>query len=170
MQSGRLAALALLCALALPRAARARTYPLLDPRTTELITAEVSGDAAYDHIRVLSAYHRPQGSDTLYVAAKYAEGKARAFGLEGVRLLMLASSRATWNPGTSDLWIVGEHPERIAGSIQNRIHLADRSRPADVTASTSTTAPSPWVARPDRGTTAPSRRKRCSTGFRGWSG
>src|SRR6185437_13347055 len=47
------------------------------------------------------------------------------------------SKRATWNPGTSDLWIVDDHGaplERVASSIDNRIELADRSRPADVTA------------------------------------
>src|SRR5262249_2798198 len=44
------------------------------------------------------------------------------------------SLRTLWNPGSSDLWIEGDPPERLASSIQNRIHLADRSRPADVTA------------------------------------
>ncbi|HET9984127.1 MAG TPA: hypothetical protein VFQ38_11090 [Longimicrobiales bacterium] len=75
MPSGRLAALALLCARALPRAARAETYPLPDPRTTEPITAEISGDAAYDPMRVLSAYPRPQGSDTPGGAGRLLVGK-----------------------------------------------------------------------------------------------
>ena len=118
-------------------AATAQQYPLLDSTLTNRISAEISGDAAYDHIRILSAYHRPQGSDTLFVAASYVERMARAFGLDSVHLIMQDSKRATWNPGTSDLWIVDAHGaplERIASSIDNRIELADRSRPADVTA------------------------------------
>lgn len=119
------------------RYAAAQQYPLLDSVRTNLITAEISGDAAFDHIRALSQYHRPQGSDTLYLAAQYVERMARAFGLDSVALIMQPSKRATWNPGTADLWLVGPNGaplERIASSIQTHLHLADRSRPADVTA------------------------------------
>ncbi|PYP61197.1 MAG: hypothetical protein DMD26_18140, partial [Gemmatimonadetes bacterium] len=122
--------------IAIPGAA-AQQYPLLDSVRTNVITAEISGDAAFDHIRALSPYHRPQGSDTLYIAAQYVERMARAFGLDSVALVMQPSKRLTWNPGTSDLWLVGADGapvERIASSIQTRLHLADRSRPADVTA------------------------------------
>jgi hypothetical protein len=117
-----------------PALARAQRYPLLDSTAVAMLSGEISGDAAYDHIRVLTSYHRPQGSDTLAVAAHYVERMARQFGLQQVRYIELPSLRQTWNPGNSDLWIVGPQPERIASAIQNRIHLADRSRPADVTA------------------------------------
>jgi hypothetical protein len=116
------------------RAVAAQTYSLLDSTKVALLAGEISGDAAYDHVRVLSNYHRPQGSDTLMVAAQYVERMAKAFKLERVKIHTLPSLRTTWNPGFADLWIVGDNPERIASSIQNRIHLADRSRPADVTA------------------------------------
>ena len=117
-----------------PGVALAQRYPLLDSTVVAYLSSEISGDAAYDHVRVLTSFHRPQGSDTLGVAARYVERMARQFGLQGVRYIELPSLRQPWNPGTSDLWIVGAQPERIASSIQNRIHLADRSRPADVTA------------------------------------
>jgi hypothetical protein len=120
--------------VAVPAALHAQSYPLLDSTRVAFLSGEISGDAAYDHVRVLSNYHRPQGSDTLMVAAQYVERMAKAFGLSGVHIITLPSLRATWNPGFADLWIVGAKPERIASSIQNRIHLADRSRPADVTA------------------------------------
>ena len=130
--------LSLLAAAAtLSHVAGAQQYPLLDSVKTNVITAEISGDAAFDHIRALSPYHRPQGSDTLYLAAQYVERMARAFGLDSVALITQPSKRLTWNPGTSDLWLAaadGTPLERIASSIQTRLHLADRSRPADVTA------------------------------------
>jgi hypothetical protein len=117
--------------------ATGQQYPLLDSTYTNLIAAEISGDAAFDHIRALSPYHRPQGSDTLYLAAQYVERMARAYGLDSVALIIQPSKRLTWNPGTSDLWLVsadGLPLERIASSIQTRLHLADRSHPADTTA------------------------------------
>ncbi len=117
-----------------PSLAEAQRYPLLDSTAVAMLSGEISGDAAYDHIRVLTSYHRPQGSDTLGVAARYVERTARQLGLQQVRYIELPSLRQTWNPGNSDLWILGAQPERIASAIQNRIHLADRSRPADVTA------------------------------------
>ena len=129
----RLAAYGATLALA-SGAVHAQRYPLLDSTAVALLSGEISGDAAYDHVRVLTSYHRPQGSDTLGVAARYVERMANAFGLQQVRYIELPSLRQPWNPGTSDLWIVGAKPERIASAIQNRIHLADRSRPADVTA------------------------------------
>jgi len=129
-----LVAVAAAAAVFTPSLVEAQRYPLLDSAAVAMLSGEISGDAAYDHIRVLTSYHRPQGSDTLGVAARYVERMARQFGLEQVRYIELPSLRQTWNPGNSDLWIVGARPERIASAIQNRIHLADRSRPADVTA------------------------------------
>ena len=126
---------ALLIAASLtPAFAGGQRFALLDSNAVAMLSGEISGDAAYDHIRVLTNYHRPQGSDTLAVAARYVERMAKQFGLQNVRYIELPSLRQTWNPGNSDLWIVGAEPERIASAIQNRIHLADRSRPADVTA------------------------------------
>src|SRR3954454_19840728 len=51
----------------------AQRYPLLDSTAVAMLSGEISGDAAYDHVRVLSGFHRPQGSDTLGVAARYVE-------------------------------------------------------------------------------------------------
>ena len=128
------AALVVLAVSAAPSMAHAQRFALLDSTKVAYLSGEISGDAAYDHVRILTSYHRPQGSDTLGVAARYVERTARQYGLQAVRYIELPSLRQPWNPGTADLWIVGAQPERIASSIQNRIHLADRSRPADVTA------------------------------------
>ena len=65
-----------------PGVAAAQRYPLLDSTAVALLSGELSGDAAYDHVRVLTSYHRPQGSDTLGVAARYVERMAKQFGLQ----------------------------------------------------------------------------------------
>ncbi|MBE0592606.1 MAG: hypothetical protein IH616_09435, partial [Gemmatimonadales bacterium] len=114
--------------------ARAQVLPVLDAERTQLITQETSGDAAYEHIRYMTQFHRPDGgSDGLWAVAEYVADKARAFGLSDVQLIKQPFSERPWNASFADLWIVEPAPERIAGTVQSVLHLADNSRPADVT-------------------------------------
>jgi hypothetical protein len=121
--------------MALAPGAAAQELPLLDPGQTRLISQEVSGDAAYEHIRFMTHFHRPRGgSDGLWSVAEYVAQKAEAFGLSDVQIIKQASSRGRpWNATFADLWIVEPAPERIASTLQSVLHLADMSRPADVT-------------------------------------
>jgi hypothetical protein len=114
--------------------ARAQVLPVLDADRTQLITQEVSGDAAYEHIRYMTQFHRPDGgSDGLWAVAEYMAEKARSFGLTDVQLIKQPFSERPWNASFADLWIVEPAPERLAGTVQSVLHLADNSRPADVT-------------------------------------
>ena len=113
---------------------RAQVLPVLDAERTQLITQETSGDAAYEHIRYMTQFHRPDGgSDGLWAVAEYVAAKARAFGLSDVELIKQPFGERPWNASFADLWIVEPAPERIAGTVQSVLHLADNSRPADVT-------------------------------------
>ena len=52
------------------RAAAAQDLSILDPGHTQLISQEISGDAAYGHVRFMSQFHRPRGgSDGLWSVA-----------------------------------------------------------------------------------------------------
>ncbi len=108
---------------------------LPDPHV-RLISEEISGDAAYAHIRHNSQFHRPRGgSDGLWKVAQYYEEKAREYGLTDVKLIKQAyGTTRPWNARFADLWITGDRPQRIASTIQTPLHLADLSRAADVTA------------------------------------
>jgi len=115
------------------RSLPAQELTLLPPDRTRLITQEVSGDAAYEHIRYMTQYHRPDGgSDGLWAVAEYVAAKARAMGLRDVRLVKQAFYERPWNASFADLWIVAPEPERLASTVQSVLHLADNSRPADV--------------------------------------
>ena len=109
---------------------------ILPDDQVRLISAEISGDAAYAHIRHNSQFHRPRGgSDGLWKVAQYYEEKAREYGLTDVKLIKQAyGTTRPWNAKFADLWIAGEKPERIASTIQHPLHLADFSRAANVTA------------------------------------
>lgn len=120
--------------LALAQGAGAQELPLLNPDYTRLISQEVSGDAAYEHIRFMTQFHRPRGgSDGLWRVAQYVAQRAKAFGLSDVQIIKQASSGRPWNASFADLWIVQPAPERVASTLQSVLHLADLSRAADVT-------------------------------------
>jgi hypothetical protein len=116
------------------RVAAAQDLPVLDPGHARLILQEVSGDASYEHSRYQTQFHRPRGSDGLWKVAEYFERKAHEYGLERVSLIKQASTGRPWNARFADLWIVEPEPERLASTLQSVLHLADNSRPADVTA------------------------------------
>ena len=114
--------------------ARAQVLPVLDAERTQFITQETSGDAAYEHIRYMTQFHRPDGgADGLWAVAEYVAAKARSFGLSDVQLIKQPFGERPWNVSYADLWIVEPAPERIASTVQSVLHLADNSRPADVT-------------------------------------
>jgi hypothetical protein len=65
--------------------------------------------------------------------ARHYEEAARELGLAEVELLMQPYEERPWNAKFADLWLMGEAPERLASTLQTAVHLADYSRPADVT-------------------------------------
>ena len=127
----RLAAGLLLC---LTSTMTAQVLPLLDPARVRLISQEISGDAAFKHVRYLSMLHRPRVSEKLWEAATYVETEARKAGLERIALIKQPFAQPPWNTHFADLWVAGDRPERIASTIQNDVHLAEHSRPTDLTA------------------------------------
>ena len=112
----------------------AQNLPLLDAAKVRLLSQEISGDAAYKHIRFLSQLHRPRGTEKLWQAAEYVEAQAREAGLTRVALIKQPFTQPPWNTHFADLWIVGDRPERIASTLQNDVHLAEHSRPTNLTA------------------------------------
>jgi hypothetical protein len=119
-----------------PFSASAQRLDVLPELVTRQISEEISGDAAYAHIRHNSQYHRPRGgSDGLWKVAQYYEEKAREYGLSDVKIIKQKyGTTRPWNAKGGELWITGDQPERIASTIQTPLHLADFSRAADVTA------------------------------------
>ena len=125
-----------LLAVIIPVAAHAQRLDLLPEPVVRQISEEISGDAAFAHVRHNSQFHRPRGgSDGLWKVAQYYEEKAREYGLTDVRIIKQAyGTTRPWNAKSGELWITGDQPERIASTIQTPLHLADFSRSADVTA------------------------------------
>jgi hypothetical protein len=124
----------LLIGLAVPLHAGAQTLSVLDGAVARLIGEEVSGDAAYETIRTMTQWHRANGTPGLWRSAEYIAEQARAAGLEDVRVIRQAGRRPAWSAQSAELWIEGTSPMRVASMLESRLHLADYSRAADVTA------------------------------------
>ena len=76
----------------------AQELSVLDPKATRWITQEITGDAAYEHIRFMTQFHRSgAGSDALWRVAEYYAERAKAFGLTDVQLIKQTSDERPWN-------------------------------------------------------------------------
>jgi hypothetical protein len=113
----------------------AQDLKFLSQEEYKYLVEEISGDAAYEHLRFYTQFHRPRGgAQGLMEVAQYTERKARTFGLEDVRLIKQASDTVPWNAKRAELWLVEPDVERLADIVQTPLHLADNSRSVDVTA------------------------------------
>jgi len=126
----RLAALALLGFFGLA----GQSLKYLTPQEEAFLKGEISGDAAYEHLRHNTQFHRPRGgAEGLMEVARYYEQKAREYGLADVRLIKQKATYPAWNARFAELWMV-DPAERIASTVQTPLHLLDNSRPVEVTA------------------------------------
>ena len=102
--------------------------PFLSEEEYDWLSNEISGDAAYEHIRYFSHFHRAVGTPGLMEVAKYVERKAREYGLKEVRLIKQDSTRLGWECRYGEIWLTSPHVRLLASTRQVRLHLADYSR------------------------------------------
>ncbi len=115
-----------------PVTALAQRSPVIPPAVHDAIVNEISGDIAFEHIRWFTHYHRPMGGGEGYEAvAKYVEEKARAYGLEDVRVIRLKTETPSWTPRLGELTLTAPYTRRLAYTPEVALSLADYSRTAE---------------------------------------
>ena len=62
-----------------------QTSPFVPEKTERLLVNELSGDLAFETLRITTQWHKPSGSDGFFAVAHYVEEKAKAAGLSDVR-------------------------------------------------------------------------------------
>lgn len=113
----------------------AQTLPFFTEQQYKYLVGEISGDAAYEHLRFTTQFHKPGGgAEGLMSIAKYVEAKAKEYGLQDVKLIKQADTDPAWNARRAELWIVEPDIQLLASLVQTQLHLADHSRSADLTA------------------------------------
>ena len=124
----------LLACLASP-AARGQEVPFFSETHYRYLAGEISGDAAYEHLRFMTQFHRPRGgAPGLMRVAEYIEARAREYGLQDVKLIRQKAENPPWHARSASLWMIEPEIRLLADIMQTPIRLADYSRSADVTA------------------------------------
>ncbi len=113
----------------------AQTLPFFTDQQYKYLVGEISGDAAYEHLRFTTQFHKPDGgAPGLMEIAKYVEAKAKEYGLQDVKLIKQAHTAPAWEAKRAELWMVEPDIQMLGSLNQTQLHLADYSRSADVTA------------------------------------
>ena len=124
----------LLTLLALQPTARAQTTPFLSDDEIRMLSNEISGDRAFEHIRWLTHWHRDSGMEGYFKAAEYVMRAAKEAGLEEVRFVEQPLEGRNYTPRSAELWLVEPIEVKLADLGEHATYLADGSHDADVTA------------------------------------
>ena len=124
--------LMLLVLIALP--SRAQKLPFLNDDEIRMLANELSGDRAFEHIRVLSQWHRDSGMEGFFKAVDYMKQAAKDAGLEDVRFIEQPLEGPNYTARAAELWMVEPVEVKLADIGDAAVYLADGSHDADVTA------------------------------------
>jgi hypothetical protein len=110
----------------------AQQSPFMSDRVYRMLVNEISGDVAYEHIRVFTRYHKPTGSEGFEAVARYFEEKAKEYGLEDVRYIKQPFDGQNWTSKLGELWLTEPDVRRLAFTPEVQLSLADYSRSTDI--------------------------------------
>ncbi|MCB0277968.1 MAG: hypothetical protein KDD94_00595 [Calditrichaeota bacterium] len=113
--------------------------PFLSQDQINMLRNEISGDRAFEHIRVLTQWHRDSGMDGYFKAMDYVVAAAKEAGLSDVKMIAQPFEDNDGNPRnytakSAELWIVDPIELKLADIGDHALYLSDNSRDANVTA------------------------------------
>ncbi|HEX7312544.1 MAG TPA: M28 family peptidase [Pyrinomonadaceae bacterium] len=112
----------------------AQTTPFMSDEEIRMLSNEISGDRAFEHIRWLSHWHRDSGMEGFFKARDYVMQAAREAGVDEVRFIDQKLEGPNYTPRSAELWMVEPVELKLADIGEHAVYLADMSRDADVTA------------------------------------
>src|SRR6185369_15295741 len=112
----------------------AQSTPFLSDEEIRMLTNEISGDRAFEHIRWLTHWHRDSGMEGYFKAAEYVMKAAKEAGLEDVRFIEQPLDRPNYTARSAELWMVEPVEVKLADIGEHAVYLADGSHSADVKA------------------------------------
>lgn len=113
---------------------RAQTTPFLSDEEIRMLSNEISGDRAFEHIRWLSHWHRDSGMEGFFKARDYVMQAAREAGVDEVRFVEQPLAGPNYTAREAELWMTEPVELKLADIGEQAVYLADMSRDADVTA------------------------------------
>lgn len=118
----------------IPLAVKAQQTSFLTDEEFRLLANEISGDIAYEHIRLISQWHRPSSTPEYHEAALYIKKKAEAYGLQDVKLIKQKYPGRGWLCQMGEFWVVEPEEEKITSYEEVALAVCHNSRSADLTA------------------------------------
>ena len=112
----------------------AQSTPFLSDGEIRMLTNELSGDRAFEHIRWLSHWHRNSGMEGYFKAVEYVMQAAQQAGLEDVRFIEQPLPGPAYTAKSAELWMLEPVEVKLADIGDHALYLADGSADADVTA------------------------------------
>ncbi len=112
----------------------AQTTSFLSDDEIRMLSNEISGDRAFEHIRWLTHWHRDSGMEGYFKAADYVVKAAKEAGLEDVRFVEQPLPGANYTARSAELWMVEPVEVKLADIAEHAVYLSDGSHDADVTA------------------------------------
>ena len=110
-----------------------QTTPFLNEGEIRMLRNEISGDRAFEHIRVLTQWHRDSGMEGYFKAMDYVVEAAKKNGLQDVSIIKQPLD-GNYTARSAELWMVEPVELKLADIGDHALYLADNSRDADVTA------------------------------------
>jgi hypothetical protein len=130
----RFSALMIIIIFSAPFVAQAQKTPLLTDEEFRMLVNEISGDIAYEHIRLLTQWHRASSTPAYHEAALYIKKKAEEIGLTDVKLIKQKYPGRGWVCNEGELWVVEPYKEKITSWEEVAVSICHNSRSADLTA------------------------------------
>ncbi|MFC4721904.1 M28 family peptidase [Geojedonia litorea] len=108
--------------------------PFLNDAEIRMLINELSGDRSFEHIRVLTQWHRDSGMDGYFKAADYVIEEAKKAGLEDVKFIEQPLGGPNYTAISAELWMTEPIEIKLADIGDHALYLSDGSHDADVTA------------------------------------
>jgi hypothetical protein len=113
---------------------KAQETPFLTDAEIRMLINELSGDRAFEQIRILTQWHRDSGMDGYFKAADYVVDQAKKAGLEDVKFVEQKLEGPNYTAKSAELWITEPVEIKLADIGDHAVYLADGSHDADITA------------------------------------
>ena len=112
----------------------AQETPFLNDDEIRMLINELSGDRSFEHIRILTQWHRTSGMDGYFEAADYVVEEAKKAGLVDVKFIEQPLGGPNYTAKSAELWITEPIEIKLADIGDHALMLSDGSHDADVTA------------------------------------
>ncbi|HEY1434654.1 MAG TPA: M28 family peptidase, partial [Thermoanaerobaculia bacterium] len=116
-----------------------QSSPFVSEKTERALVNELSGDLAFETLRISTQWHKTSGSEGFFAVGHYVEERAKAAGLSDVRWIDQVSETPSWTCRRAEAWLLqgsgaDARETRLGSFAEVATSIADYSRPADAAA------------------------------------